>query len=116
MNILKENDTIFITDIQQPNNKSNKSRTELFEAELIEILSKNNMKVNEFISFENYIKIEIVNLSKIDNCMSDITIILDKETQMKSSKQEELIISDVQINCENHDDIFFLNKIISEIF
>jgi hypothetical protein len=113
MKILNENENFFVSDIQLiPGTKTNRFQPELLEEELNKILKFNYMKISELLLFEGKINISIQK-NITPNITSDSMIILETE---KSINEDNWILSDVKINCDNSEDSLFLNKIVSELF
>lgn len=94
-----------LKDINQSIEVSEDNPIEMFENLLKKYLSMNNMEIIEFLYKEKSITISILNNSYKTKTTSEITILFEENEEPT-----------IDIECDNYEDIYFLNTILSRVF
>ena len=92
-------------DANQPIEVSEDNPIEIFENLLKKYLAMNNMEIIEFLYKEKSITISIMNNSYKTKTTSEITILFEESEEPT-----------INIECDNYEDVYFLNTILSKVF
>jgi hypothetical protein len=118
IDVIKENDNLFIQMKEEIKNKNKKKKNEnnnfdTFEKNLKTFLEFNNMKLNEFLRNDTGIQMQIIKLKTEENeidTYSDISIIYNNIDNNNVDNPE------IEVSCENFEDSLFLNNLLQNIF